>query len=237
MKKNLFFLIIAFLFLLEENNVFVLAENATDTAKNNDEKILQIRELKERVAEKVTQLKGGEFKIYQGEITDITEETISLKGKDNQILKIQTNNQTKFIWLNTDGKKLNITLKDFTKEDDIVAWGKANKETGIMTADYVSGRLPPQIFSCLILSFDEEKESFICQFKDKNEYEVLLRENSRILNYQKKDGLKTQKLKQLSKGMKVFVKGILKEKDKNKISGQLVLTLFSVTPSPAPKQN
>lgn len=209
MKKII--LTILIIFLLSAGNFTAYSvDEATQAAK--DDKLEKLRELKEKVAEKVAQLKNDEAKVYVGEVSQVKEENIFLSTKDTK-LKVQTNSQTKFIWLNTDGKKLNLSLKAFTGSDQIVTWGTFNKETGVLTARGVSGRIPLLMLSCLVTKIDNVEKIITCQDKKaKIQYNLSVDQKTKILSWQKKVELKTETWLQVKVGSRLLVKGVKKGK-------------------------
>lgn len=233
MKKTILLLIILLSILVlttEFSSAISLEKNATGSSLI-EEKLEKIKELKERVAEKVSQLKereldqiiGEDRKIYAGEIKSIENEMIILE-KNKQEIRIEVSNKTKLMWVNTNGKKLNLTLSDFTPGDYITAWGKINKDTGVMTADVISGRLKPFIFSCQVTKINEEEKFILCQNEDRN-YQIILSNNSRILVLMNDGILQEEKLTEIKPKTKLIVRGVLKEKSKEKITALLIINL------------
>lgn len=202
----------------------VRAANEASSAAETNQNLEKVRQLKEKVAEKVAQLKGEELRVYQGEISDISEELITIIGKKSLQLRIQTNSQTKFTWLNTDGKKLNISFKDLTKGDFITAWGEANKETGLLTAKVISGRLPPIFFSCQVTRLDLSKKTLSCQDKIKAKtYDLVITDKTNVYLNLGKTKAEVVGWEKITIGAKILGKTIKKNPPKDLLTALLIL--------------
>lgn len=227
MKKIILFILVCSLILISAMPVKGVVDSSPSAAKNNQE-LDKIRQLKEKVAEKVAKLKVGSEKIYQGKVMENNEGLITLIDENNNQLKIQTNSQTSFIWLNTDAKKLTISLKDIVKNDYVTAWGEVNQETNLLTARVISGRLPLFFFTCLVSETNTITNVLSCQNKVKAKtFDLTIDEKTNISLYQTNGKVITYDWKKIPANSLIVVKAI----DKNQPND--LLTALSIINFPS----
>ncbi len=219
MKKILAFSLgLLALFAINNKALAVVSTSSSEASK-------QVKDLKERVATKAAELKEKMRRAWVGDIKLISGKTITLTVK-NSDKTVVTDENTLFFRLGADARK-KITLDDLDTGEKIVAFGQANEETGQMTAKVIIAKVLPLNLNGKVIAVDTKTKTLIVASKRGN-FTIIIDTNTKILLWEKGQGLKTAELSQIKVGDRVHVNGLIpakaKESDKQ-IAAKRILVL------------
>jgi len=177
----------------------------------------KIKELKEKVAEKVSELKEKEKRIAEGEIIKKDDEKLTIAGLNGEE-SILTDDDTKYYWINTSGKILNLSAKDFVTTDYIFAVGTYSRASKAIDAQFIYGRQKIFFYVGTIKEINTPDTLIITDSED-NSIELNLTSST---DYYKSDGKEVLEIKssQLTIGDLITVRGYEK---KQKLESQRIM--------------
>jgi len=197
------------------------ADQATPSANSQtptpDEAYQKIKELKEKVAEKVSELKEKENRVIIGTIIKKDDEVFQVAINGSQE-NVTADSDTKLFWLNTNLKVLVLKADDLIADDYIIALGTYSHADKTLHAQTIYGRLKTFFYAGKIkkisgntLSITDKEENLI----------ELTSENADVFTLTKSGKTKST-ISQLKKSDFVLVRGYEK---KQKLISQRILII------------
>jgi len=204
---------------------------ATSSGKTTSQEVQQerqeqIRELRERVATKVAELKEKGKRAWYGEIKSISGTTIILTTKQGE-KTILTDEDTIFLRIGAGGRK-KITLANLVVGEQIVALGQVDTEKGEMTAKVIIGKILPININGKVTAVDVEGGTLTVATLHRGSFIVDVETTTKILAWEKGKGLTKSGLSKIKVGDRVHVNGFTTTKPKegeNRITGNRILVL------------
>jgi hypothetical protein len=231
--KKLFIVSLLYCFIVLLLTIPVLAVKPTPTDEATppgkiikEERQEQIKELRERVATKVAELREKMRRAWHGEIKSISGTTIILTTGQGE-KTIQTSEETSFFRIGTAGRK-KITLADLVVGEKIVAFGQVSSETGEMTGRIIIARVFPVKINGKVTAVDTEGGTITVQTFRHGTFIVDVETTTKILVWEKEEGFKKYGLSKIKVGDRVHVNGYLPTKPKegeNRITANRILVL------------
>lgn len=224
---------------------------ATPPGKNKQE---QVKELRERVATKVAELREKARQAWHGEIKSISEKTILVTTKLGE-KKIITDEETKFFKIGA-GRKREIGLKDLVVGEKIVALGQVDREKDEMAAKVIIAHVFPVNINGKVTAVDTEGGTITVQTLSRGSFIVDVETTTKILVWKKGEGLVKSGLSKINIDDRAHVNGLTPTKPKegeNRITANRILVLpgkaveitgekpatpagqITPTPTPSPK--
>lgn len=196
---------------------------ATPPGKNKQE---QIKELRERLATKVAELREKARRAWHGEIKSISEKTILVTTKFGE-KKIITDEETKFFKIGA-GRKREIGLKDLVVGEKIVALGQVDQEKDEMAAKVIIAHVFPVNINGKVTAVDTEGGTITVQTLSRGSFIVDVETTTKILIWEKGEGLKKSGLSKINIDDRAHVNGLIPTKPKegeNRITANRILVL------------
>lgn len=197
-------------------------ELATKAAERQE----QIRQLRERVATRVAELKELRRRAWHGEIKGVSGTTITLATKQGE-KTILTDENTTFLRIGPAGRR-KIALSDLTVGEKIVAFGQVAGETGEMTAKVIIARVFPIKINGKVTAVDVEGGTITVQTLRRGGFLVDVETSTKILVWEKGKGLEKYGFSKIKVGDRVHVNGTVPSKPKegeNRITAERILVL------------
>lgn len=199
--------------------VFSVTETQEATKSSSptpDEDIDKIQELKEKVAEKVSQLKEKEERLIIGTVIKKEEETLQIASNGSEE-NVTINQDTKLFWINTDLKTLTLSTKDLVTDDYLIAFGTYSHANKALNAQTIYGRLKTFFYTGKVEKIDPENSLTLID-KKKNLIEINIDEAS-VYKLTKKE---TTSVSNLSSNDYISIRGY---ENKQKLIAQRILIL------------
>lgn len=139
--KKVFFLIFIFLIL---NSKFSLAASPSPSPKPSPSPTIsptqeKAKELKEKVASKIAELKILQKRAFLGTVKSLTDKGLVLTAQ-NKDITVETDTNTKITSLSK-GVRKPLKITDLTKDQKILVWGQYNKEAEVLTPKIILVRI------------------------------------------------------------------------------------------------
>lgn len=202
-------------------------EEATPPGKKiQEERQEQIKELRERVATRVAELREKMRRAWLGDIKSITGTTIVLTTKQGD-KTVLTNEDTIFLRIRAAGRR-KITLADLSVGEEIVAFGQVAGETGEMTAKVIIARVFPVKINGKVTAIDVEGGTITVQALRRGSFIVDVETTTKILVWEKGKELTKSGLSKIKVGDRVHVHGTTPTKPKEgekRITANRILVL------------
>ncbi|MCL5095472.1 MAG: DUF5666 domain-containing protein [Patescibacteria group bacterium] len=203
----------------------VVSTSSSEASKSRilrNEQKEQVKDLRERVATKVAELKEKMRRAWSGDVKLISGKTITLTVK-NSDKTVVTDENTLFFRIGTGAKKI-ITLDDLDTGEKIVAFGQANEETSQMTAKIIIAKVLPFNLNGKVTAVDAKTKTLTVSAK-KGNFTVMIDTNTKILLWEKGQGLNSAELSQIKIGDRVHVNGLTPVKSNTQITAKRILVL------------
>jgi len=191
-----------------------------------EERREQIKELRERLATRVAQLKEKMRRAWHGEIKSISGTTIILTTRQGE-KTIVTDENTSFLRTGLGGRR-KITLADLSLGEKIVAFGQVSQDTGEMTAKVIIAQVFPVKINGKVTAVNVEGGTITVQTLKRGSFIVDVETTTKILVWEKKEGLKSFGLSKIKVGDRVHVNGTTPTRPKqgeNRITASRILVL------------
>lgn len=220
------------LFLLGIIIIFPQSVHSQDQIKSNIDKI---RELKEKVASKVSELREKQKVYVQGEVKSIKEDTFILITPDGD-KTIQSDKNTNYYWINSTGKKLTISFKNIEKGDFFSVYGENSVDENILASQAV-GKTDTFTLEGTVSEKSTTGKKFTLILDQKNTSFPTVLTSSTILYSITKGSLKDAAFSDITNGSRVFVRGSYTDSQKNIIDPKRIILLShgkeNITPTPS----
>ena len=205
--------------------VLAVKEATPPGEKLGEERREQIKDLRERVATKVAELREKMRRAWYGEIKSISGTTIILTTKQGE-KTVLTTEETIFLRIGAAGRR-KIGLTDLTSGEKIVAFGQVDQEKGEMTAKVIIGKVFPININGKVTALDVEGGTITVATLRLGSFIVDVETTTKILVWEKGKGLTKAGLSKIKVGDRVHVNGIVptKPKESNRISANRILVL------------
>lgn len=230
-KMAIFILIIVIILSLKIDFVQALEGTPSVTSRNQ-----QIKELKEKIATKVAELKILAPKVLLGEIKTLSDQKIIITVQETDV-NIELSDDTSFSYVSEDGNKKDIKVGQLKVGQKIIVWGTFNKEAQTMTATGVVARDLAKVLTGQIASIDKKNYQFTVSDKSgvlPYTFDINPPTKINILG----DDNKLTKIgfSKLAVGQTVYIYGFVGEKTDNKtlLSAKRIIVLSSPAPTPSP---
>ena len=215
------FFIIFFLFFSKSS---IAVPVSTPSAGVQNEKLEKIRELKEKVARKVSQLRQEKKLVLMGEIKRLEDDGFVLMTNDGE-KTVRTKKETKYYWINTNGKQLVITFDNFEKGDFVAVNGEKDVDDSIL-AKIVVGKLPSFFLTGVVTKVIQDGETLVVSFKEKGvSMSAVVSRNAKISLFDEKLNINLGRFTDIARGIKFMGYGSYKGDDKEKILVRYFLIL------------
>lgn len=232
MKRIIF--IISLLFLFSVSPSLAISPTASPSANPTVDEVSIIRELKEKVAQKVTELRKNKKIVYYGEIKEIKEESFVLITNNGE-KTIDTLQKTNYYWINTQGKKLKLSFSNLEKGDFVVIDGET-EEGDKITAKTIVGKAQLFILMGNINKVIRDGQSLTVSFKAKDvPMTIIVTDNTDILNLNDDNSLKKGNFKDLESEEKIIILGSYNDNTKEKIQAKKIIIYQRPTLTPTLK--
>lgn len=247
MKKVALFLVFTICYLLPTTSVLAVSstEGAASKEATTPAKKEQIKELRERLATRVAELRQTLRKAYNGEIKSISGKTIILVTASGE-RTIVTNEETLFFRIGPAGRK-KISLSDLKVGEKIAAFGQISQleplagNQGELTARVIIAKVLPINIEGKVTAVDTENGTINVQTPKRGLFVVDVETTTKILVWQKGVGLKKFGFSKIKVGDRVHVNGTTSTTAKdgeNRISANRILVLpgkaVGIVGSPSP---
>ncbi len=143
----------------------------TPTGVNLLDKLEKIKILKEKVATKVNELRQSEKHAILGTVTDISDDTISIKSENGKDINIQTTEDTLYFSFDKSGKKSQSSVKKINKDTLISAFGFLEESDMEGKIIYIENPLPIHIVGKIL---DIDRKNFTLTMKNQSQEEWLI---------------------------------------------------------------
>lgn len=241
MKKNKFILFLLVLALFASRLLPVVAIDsttfATSASPSTTIRNQQIKELKEKIATKVAELKILAPKVLLGEIKTLSDQKIIITVQETDI-NIELSDDTSFSQVNQDGNKKDIKVGQLKVGQKIIVWGTYNKEAQTMTATGVVARDLAQVLTGQITSIDKKNYQFTMSNKSGVlPYTFDINPPTKISLLGTDSKLTKIGFSKLAVGQTVYIYGFVGEKTKDGqtlLSAKRIIVLSSPAPTSSP---
>lgn len=181
----------------------------------------KVKELKEKVASKVAELRQIKSFVLSGKVKSKEKESFILITEDGE-KKISVDNDTKYFWINILGKKLNINYSNLEVNDDfaVLAFGDAEND---LTASIAIGKLNNFAIMGKIVQEPVDKKLKLILIDKNTELSIIIKTSTEI-SHLAKDGRKIKsKISDLTKKSPLLIRGNYDEDSSKEISAQRML--------------
>ena len=216
MKKTLLFFLV---FQLAASSVFAASKKeATPSAKptTSQEKTLgtKIKELKERVATRVAQLREEKKRAILGIVKEGTKESLTLTTKTGEIT-VKLDAEGKIIHL-LDGRKVAARISDIDIGERILAQGTLDEEGTLLAAKIIAKR-PIVNLNGLVAEVDTKEGTITVTSKTEEKKVIDIETTTKISVWEKGKGLVKGGFSKIKVSDRVHVQGFGKMADKTKL--------------------
>ena len=204
------------------------APTKSDTETLGKEKLNeQINELKEKIASRVSELKLVEKRGQIGVVSEISANKITLTDLSGKTKFVDVDEITKF-----SSSQKNFGISDLTKGTKISVLGIYNKQSKRILARFIEITVTPTYISGAISEIDDKKNILTIMMEDEKTVKIDIVTTTKILAYDKTDGLLKYGFSKLEVGDRVGVIGFPDKKDKSLITGTRVIDLAILPKNP-----
>lgn len=204
-------------------NIFDISTAYAQTPDNEN----IINEIKEKVASKVAEIRQSKQFVISGKVKSKNNESFILISDDGD-KKILTDKTAKYYWINTIGKKINITYSNLAVDDDfaVLTKGFTIDET---TASMAIGKFNTFVFKGMVIQEPVDKKITI-RLEDKNTEIPIAIQTATNLSVLNKNGENaTVKIADLKEETKLLIRGYYNTEKDNEIIATRVL-IFEKSP-------
>jgi hypothetical protein len=188
----------------------------------------QINELKEKIASRVSELKLVEKRGQIGVVSEISANKITLTDLSGKTKFVDVDEITKF----SSSSEKNFGISDLTKGTKISVLGIYNKQSKRILARFIEVTVTPTYISGAISEIDNKNNVLTIMMEDEKTVRIDIVATSKILAYDKTDGLAKYGFSKLDVGDRVAVVGFPDKKDKTLITGTRVIDLAALPKNP-----
>jgi len=217
MIKTFYFISLISLILLPSNGL--AQEEATPTAQENQ--LEKIQQLKEKVAEKVTEERQKNRHGFFGQIKEISQSTLILTTKKNEIT-IKISEETKISSLGV-GPKKEIDFADLEVGQSLTALGLTEKENEL-TAKVILIKEKPLIIHGSVSEVDANSGTLTVKTAKAEEFLVDYEKTTKCRIFEKGKGLVNGGLSKIEIGNRVHLVALQGE-EASRISARRILVL------------
>lgn len=243
MKRVLLILAVSY-FMLAVPSFAAKAASPTPEATGSsqtlgEERREQIKELRERVATRVAELRAQTKKGWMGTIKSISGKNLTLTTKQQGDKIILTNDETSFFRSGAGAKKT-IKFTDLAVGQEVAAFGQVDQNTGQMTAKLIIAKVLPLNINGKVMAVDVSGGTITVQTPKNGSYIVDIETTTKIMVWEKGKGLVKFGLSKIKVNDRVHVNGIVPTKagGANRITANRILVLpgqaTGITGSPKP---
>lgn len=186
----------------------------------------QINNLKDRIASRVAQLNLVEKRGIIGEVTDVTENQLTITDIHGNIRFIDVDELTKF---SSPSAKSSFGISDITKKSLIGALGLYNKDSRRLLARFVDVLLFPQVLSGGVADVDNKNFNFDLLTADGKTFSIDVENITKTSSYTQTGGLIKTGFSKIQQSERVMVIGFPNKTDPSKIIASRIL-LFPELP-------
>lgn len=220
MKNNvIYFLLLSIFIMLSANTV--LAQTSTPSATREQE----IKELKDKLATKVAELKITSQKVFLGTIKTLSDQKIILTT-DTQEININLDENTSLQQEDKTGSKKNIKISQLAQGQTLLALGTFNKDSSELLAKNIVARDLATTIVGAVKSVDKKNYQLMVLSNGK---EILVDHQTTTKDFLYEEGKNLQKIgfSKFSEGQTVYVYGFMtKDKDgKEMLSAERIIIL------------
>ena len=207
------------LFILKNSSKILDQEKATGEADR----------IQEKVKERLDQTKN-KLKAYIGTVTDISNKTIQLKNKNDEIQLISFSGETTLVKI--DKTSQNIKIDDLSIADFIVAMGYVGENQTLEAERILSLKPPASPGRNAVFGFVENVSKNQISLKDQNNNEYTFVFDSKTqVTLQKEGEIIKSKNSEIEKGDNLI---IMFRKDEERLLARRIHIVSQLTPSPTP---
>lgn len=187
----------------------------------SDEKLEKVRQLKEKIANKVMELNLNKKEVYYGEIEKVTSDNFSMITNLGKKIFL-TDNNTKINWLNTDQKLLNISYSNLEINDYLVILGFQNDQE--ILAEQIVGKIPGFFLFGTVKELIPSTNNFSIVIQDKlDPIVVKTNSDSKILTTNKNGQIVTTDFFALKVGSRLLVRGNYLNINKEAVNAKVIV--------------
>lgn len=213
-------------------------DQATNSATVSQERQEQIKELRERVASRVAELREKGRRAFYGQIKSISGGIIILTTKQGE-KTVLTNEDTSFFRIGS-GSRKTIALKDLSVGETITAFGQVEIGKEQLTAKVIIAKVLPININGQVVGVDVEEGTITVETPKNKSMTVDIETTTKILVWEKGKGLQKLGLSKIKVGDRVHVNGFIpsKSQETNRITANRILVLpgraLGIVGSPSP---
>jgi|GEM_PF-3655033 len=217
MKKIIIITLILFIFV----KPMFAQEEATSSPTPKDKKLELIRDLKEKVAKKISQLKTNKRNVFSGEIKKINKDSIGIITTDgDKNLDVLT--ITKYFWINKNGKRLTISLNNLEIGDFIAAFGETD-DIGTTIITEIIGKDQSFFLNGTITKVISDGQNLTLSFKERDTPMTVIISPLTDIKIYSGTEIIDGKNKDIIKDLRAIIRGNYKENSKEEISAQRII--------------
>lgn len=187
----------------------------------------QINELKEKIASRVSELKLVEKRGMIGTVSEVSTTKITLTDLSGKTRFVDVDEITKF----TSSQK-NFGLSDLTKGTKITVLGIYNKQSKRILARFIEVTVTPTYLSGVVSDMDTKNFTLTVATEDDKSVNVDVENTTKILAYDKTDGLAKYGFSKMDVGDRVAIIGYPDKKDKTLLVGTRIIDLAALPKNP-----
>lgn len=199
--------------------------NAVDSipSGSKDETLLKIRELKDRVASKVSELRSKRISYYSGEVKKIDKNSFLLLTNEGE-KNVTYQNSIKYLWVNNNGKVINLSINNLEVGDNISLRSESD-DNGAIEATIIVGKYVTFNLTGTVSEITPDKKVIISlAAKDTTETTVTILTNEKTKIEKIKDAKVIEgTFKDINKKDVVLIRGTYKDIQKKEISAMRIL--------------
>ncbi len=198
---------------------------ASPSAKPGSERQEQIKELKDRLATRVAELRQQMRRVLTGEIKTISGKNLTLTTKQGDKIVV-TDEQTIFIQLGASGRK-EINFSNLKAGQSISAFGLYDETKGQLAAKVIISKVLPLNFNGKITEIDISGGTISVQTPKNGSYIVDIENYTKISVWDKDKGIQKYGLSKLKVGDRVHINANqpTKSTENNRVSANRILVL------------
>jgi len=196
----------------------ITAQEATNSASDQDT-VDKIQELKEKVAEKVSQIKEKETKIFLGTILEKEGLQLTIAAQSGQEL-ITLADDTDIYWINTTNNLLTIKQNDLVIDDYIIAIGTYSLSEKTLNSTIIYGRLKTFLYVGKVDTVDSTESLITLKDQDENTIEITYDKNTEVFS-KTSDKISESSISSIGLKNTLIVRGY--EKDKELITQRILI--------------
>ncbi len=241
MRKVLFTLTILFLLLATPTwaaKASPTPEATTSGQTLGEERREQIKDLRERVATRVAELRAQNRRAWVGTIKSLSGNNLTLTTKQGDKI-VLTNEDTSFFRFGAGAKKT-IKFSDLAVGQEAAAFGQVDSNNGQMTAKVIIAKVLPLNINGKVTAVDVSGGTITVQTPKNGSFIVDIENFTKILAWEKGKGLQKSGLSKIKVNDRVHVNGTVPTKTggANRITANRILVLpgqaTGITGSPKP---